>query len=144
MRRTRTGLATYHRHHREARAINAQPKAFAPTNVMLTGYEYIAKTAQRAINGYTVPMTLHLDHGKTLDDVRQDVNAGFTSIMIDGAALPFEENIRLSLAKRWVGVVGQHAHDPVEDIRIHPLTAKRAVHVEDVLEARGHRADAHE
>lgn len=96
MRRTRTGLATHHRHHREARAINAQPKAFAPTNVMLTGYEYIAKTAQRAINGYTVPMTLHLDHGKTLDDVRQDVNAGFTSIMIDGAALPFEENIRLS------------------------------------------------
>lgn len=33
MRRTRTGLATYHRHHREARAINAQPKAFAPTNI---------------------------------------------------------------------------------------------------------------
>ena len=96
MRHTRTGLATYHRRHREARAINAQPKAFAPTNVMLTGYEYIAKTAQRATNGYTVPMTLHLDHGKTLGDVRQAVNAGFTSTMIDGAALPFEENIRLS------------------------------------------------
>ena len=33
MRHTRTGLATYHRHHREARAIHAQPKAFAPTNI---------------------------------------------------------------------------------------------------------------
>ena len=41
-------------------------------------------------------MTLHLDHGKTLGHVRQAVNAGFTSTMIDGAALPFEENIRFS------------------------------------------------
>lgn len=68
----------------------------APTNVKLTGYDYISEVAHRAIHDYTVPMALHLDHGKTLDDVRQAVNAGFTSIMIDGAALPFEENIRFS------------------------------------------------
>lgn len=68
----------------------------APTNVKLTGYDFIAEVAKRAISDYTVPMALHLDHGKTLDDVRQAVNAGFTSIMIDGAALPFEENIRFS------------------------------------------------
>lgn len=68
----------------------------APTNVKLTGYEFIAEVAQRAIRDYTVPMALHLDHGKTLDDVRQAVNAGFTSVMIDGASLPFEENIRFS------------------------------------------------
>ncbi len=40
-----------------------------------------------------VPVSLHLDHGKTLDDVKQAVRAGFTSVMIDGAELPFEENI---------------------------------------------------
>lgn len=68
----------------------------APTNVKLTGYDFIAEVAKRAISDYTVPIALHLDHGKTLDDVRQAVNAGFTSIMIDGAALPFEENIRFS------------------------------------------------
>lgn len=68
----------------------------APTNVKLTGYEFIAEVAQRAIRDYTVPMALHLDHGKTLDDVRKAVNAGFTSVMIDGASLPFEENIRFS------------------------------------------------
>lgn len=68
----------------------------APTNVKLTGYEFIAEVAQRAVRDYTVPMALHLDHGKTLDDVRQAVNAGFTSVMIDGASLPFEENIRFS------------------------------------------------
>ena len=64
--------------------------------MQLTGYDFISEVAHRAVNDYTVPMALHLDHGKTLDDVRQAVNAGFTSIMIDGAALPFEENIRFS------------------------------------------------
>lgn len=68
----------------------------APTNIKLTGYDFIAEVAKRAISDYTVPIALHLDHGKTLDDVRQAVNAGFTSIMIDGSALPFEENIRFS------------------------------------------------
>lgn len=68
----------------------------APTNVKLTGYDFISEIAHRAIRDYTVPMALHLDHGKTLDDLRQAVNAGFTSVMIDGAALPFEENIRFS------------------------------------------------
>lgn len=68
----------------------------APTNIKLTGYDFIAEVAKRAISDYTVPIALHLDHGKTLDDVRQAVNAGFTSIMIDGAVLPFEENIRFS------------------------------------------------
>jgi ketose-bisphosphate aldolase len=68
----------------------------APTNVKLTGYDYIATTAEMASEHYNVPFCLHLDHGKTLDDVRHAVQAGFTSVMIDGAALPFEENIRFS------------------------------------------------
>ena len=68
----------------------------APTNVKLTSYEHIDDVVKRAMPNYITPMALHLDHGKTLDDVRQAVNAGFTSIMIDGAALPFEENIKFS------------------------------------------------
>ncbi|MCP6536486.1 class II fructose-bisphosphate aldolase, partial [Klebsiella pneumoniae] len=40
-----------------------------------------------------VPVSLHLDHGKELDDVKRAVRAGFTSVMIDGAELPYEENI---------------------------------------------------
>lgn len=68
----------------------------APTNVKLTGYEYIAETTKMAAEHYVVPFALHLDHGKTLEDVRQAVLAGFTSVMIDGAALPFEDNIRFS------------------------------------------------
>jgi ketose-bisphosphate aldolase len=68
----------------------------APTNVKLSDYETIAMIVKKVSEGYVVPTALHLDHGKTLEDVRQAVQAGFTSIMIDGAALSFEENIRFS------------------------------------------------
>ena len=68
----------------------------APTNVALSDYGMIASIVKRAAQEYVVPTCLHLDHGKTLEDVRQAVQAGFTSVMIDGAALSFEENIRFS------------------------------------------------
>lgn len=68
----------------------------APTNVGVTGYDYIAEAVRRAASERTVPVALHLDHGRTIEDVRQAVAAGFTSVMIDGAALPFEENVLLT------------------------------------------------
>lgn len=42
--------------------------------------------------GITVPVALHLDHG-TYEGCKKCIEAGFTSIMFDGSALPFEENI---------------------------------------------------
>ncbi|WP_347711439.1 class II aldolase [Olsenella uli] len=68
----------------------------APTNVRLSSYEIISMVVKEASRGYVVPTALHLDHGKTLEDVRRAVQAGFTSVMIDGASLPFEENVRFS------------------------------------------------
>ena len=43
--------------------------------------------------GITVPVALHLDHG-TEAGVRACIEAGFTSVMFDGSALPFEENLK--------------------------------------------------
>lgn len=40
-----------------------------------------------------VPVALHLDHGKTVDEVQQALDMGFTSVMYDGSALSFEENV---------------------------------------------------
>ena len=60
----------------------------APTNVRLSSYEIISMVVKEASRGYVVPTALHLDHGKTLEDVRRAVQAGFTSVMIDGASLP--------------------------------------------------------
>ena len=67
----------------------------APTNVKLSGYDYVADIVKKIAVDMRTPMALHLDHGKTMEDVEGAVKAGFTSIMIDGAALPFDENVAL-------------------------------------------------
>jgi len=43
-----------------------------------------------------VPVTFHLDHGKTADIVYKCIEAGFTSVHIDASSLPFDENLSLS------------------------------------------------
>ena len=43
-----------------------------------------------------VPVVLHLDHGRDLDSVKAAISGGYTSVMIDGSSLPFEENIELT------------------------------------------------
>lgn len=47
-------------------------------------------------NGKNVPMVLHLDHGTTFDLCKDCVESGFSSVMIDGSRLPYEENIDLT------------------------------------------------
>jgi ketose-bisphosphate aldolase len=43
-----------------------------------------------------VPVALHLDHCKNLDLIKECIEAGWTSVMIDASARPFEENLSLS------------------------------------------------
>lgn len=43
-----------------------------------------------------VPLALHLDHTKTLDVIREAMDAGFTSVMIDASEKDFEENVAVS------------------------------------------------
>ena len=40
-----------------------------------------------------VPVCVHLDHGETLEYLRQALDLGFTGIMYDGSTLPYEENL---------------------------------------------------
>jgi ketose-bisphosphate aldolase len=72
----------------------------APTNVALSGYEYIYDMVSRRLAGTAVPVALHLDHGKTLDAVEGALAADFTSIMIDASEEPYEENLRISAIAR--------------------------------------------
>jgi len=46
----------------------------------------------------TVPVCLHLDHGKSVKACIQAIDAGFTSVMIDGSSHDFEENVRMTKA----------------------------------------------
>jgi len=43
-----------------------------------------------------LPIAIHLDHGDTTDLVKACLRDGFTSVMIDGSHLAYEENVRLS------------------------------------------------
>lgn len=72
----------------------------APTNVKLSGYEYIYDTVARRLADCSVPVALHLDHGKSLDAVEAALAADFTSIMIDASEEPFAENIAVSARAR--------------------------------------------
>ena len=46
--------------------------------------------------GKNIPIALHLDHGDTFEVCKSCVDSGFSSVMIDGSHLPFEENIALT------------------------------------------------
>lgn len=41
-----------------------------------------------------VPVVVHLDHGVKMDYIEKAIRIGFTSIMFDGSALPYEENVK--------------------------------------------------
>lgn len=43
-----------------------------------------------------VPIAVHLDHGDSFELCKEVIDAGFTSVMIDGSHLPFEENVALT------------------------------------------------
>jgi len=46
--------------------------------------------------GKPVPVALHLDHGDSFEICKSCIDSGFSSVMIDGSHLPFEENIALT------------------------------------------------
>ena len=51
---------------------------------------------QAALEEANIPVALHLDHGATFEICKQCIDAGFTSVMIDGSKYEFEENIELT------------------------------------------------
>lgn len=79
---------------------------------------YIGPMMVQAARESSVKVAVHLDHGQTVDTVKEALFLGFTSVMIDGSKYPLEENIRLTqevcaLAKKYnatveaeLGVVG--------------------------------------
>jgi len=54
--------------------------------------KYVAKKAETA----NIPIALHLDHGLTFDVAKVCVDSGYTSVMIDGSAHEYEDNVELT------------------------------------------------
>lgn len=67
-----------------------------PSTIKYAGVNMYYSNVAAAAKAASVPIALHLDHGSSFELAKDAVEAGYTSIMIDGSKLPFEENIRLA------------------------------------------------
>ncbi|MGD8506383.1 MAG: class II fructose-1,6-bisphosphate aldolase [Candidatus Bathyarchaeota archaeon] len=70
--------------------------AVTPSAIEYAGLSHLAKMVEETSQLVPTPMSLHLDHGKDLETIAKCLDAGFTSIMVDGSHLNFEENIALA------------------------------------------------
>ena len=60
------------------------------------GQNYIVKLMEAALLESDLPIVLHLDHGADFQICKDCIDGGFTSVMIDGSHLPYDENIALT------------------------------------------------
>ena len=60
------------------------------------GQIYIVKLIEAGLAESDLPVVLHLDHGADFEICKACIDGGFTSVMIDGSHLPYEENIALT------------------------------------------------
>jgi len=67
-----------------------------PSVIKYAGLDYIVALTKTAAQTVNVPLAIHLDHGEDFETVVKCVNAGFSSVMIDGSFLNFDENIALT------------------------------------------------
>jgi len=87
--------------------------AVTPSAIKYGGLNYLAGLVKTAAETLPIPMSLHLDHGEDVETVKKCLEVGFTSVMIDGSHLPFEENIALTKCvvdlahKKGVSVEGE-------------------------------------
>ncbi|MBP6162492.1 MAG: class II fructose-1,6-bisphosphate aldolase [Clostridia bacterium] len=96
--------------------VNAASKLRAPLILQVSAgarryanQTYLLKLVEAAMIESGLPIALHLDHGDTFELCKDCIDGGFTSVMIDGSHLPFEENIELT--RRVVDYA--HSHDPL-------------------------------
>jgi len=67
---------------------------------------YLKKLIEAAVSLSNIPIAVHLDHGDSFDLCKECIDEGFTSVMIDGSHLSFEENA--VLCKRVVDYAHNH------------------------------------
>lgn len=100
--------------------------------------EIIGPLMVAAAKNSAVPVAVHFDHGKTTEKIKQALDIGFTSVMLDGSHLPFEENVRITAAAKHlaaeygadcegeIGCVGG-SEDGSEDIAINCTSPAQAL-----------------
>lgn len=78
---------------------------------------YLVKLVEAAVADTDIPIALHLDHGADFEICKTCIDGGFTSVMIDGSARSFEDNI----AETRKVVEYAHAHGVVVEAELGKL-----------------------
>ena len=75
-----------------------------PGTLKYAGPECFAGLVSRLAGAAGIPAALHLDHGNSYELAEKCAREGYTSLMIDGSRLPYEENV--ALTRRVVAMAG--------------------------------------
>lgn len=67
-----------------------------PSSVNYAGLDFFAACVRTAIRNTRVPIALHLDHGSSYELAANAMKEGYSSVMIDGSRLSFEDNVALT------------------------------------------------
>jgi ketose-bisphosphate aldolase len=70
--------------------------AITETTIKYAGLNIITSIVKELAKSCETNFIMHLDHGKSLETIKRCIEAGFTSIMIDGSAFHFEENVEIT------------------------------------------------
>lgn len=62
----------------------------------IAGAKNIGAAVRKYGENSSIPVVLHLDHGRDMDSVKAAIAGGYTSVMIDGSSLPLQDNIELT------------------------------------------------
>lgn len=81
----------------------------------------------------SVPVVAHVDHAKTVDECRAGIDAGFTSVMYDGSALPVDGNIAAS--RQVVELAHRHGVSVEAEIGFVGYDSGAASQMTDAVEA---------
>ncbi|MCM2534806.1 ketose-bisphosphate aldolase [Neobacillus pocheonensis] len=69
--------------------------AIHPSELEFLTDEFFSYVKHRVYESH-VPFVIHLDHGGSIEEILRAIRCGFTSVMIDGSLLPYEENVALT------------------------------------------------
>jgi fructose-bisphosphate aldolase class II len=83
--------------------IKAAERAKSPISIQVStgttyyiGMNLLVAMVKTLAENSSVPVALHLDHTSEFEPIKEAIDAGFTSVMIDGSHLPIEENIEIT------------------------------------------------
>lgn len=77
-----------------------------PGTCQYAGIDNLVAMVRATAKKVPIPVVLHLDHASSKEIIFECIDAGYTSVMVDGSSLPFEENI--ALTKEVINYAKEH------------------------------------